>query len=89
MKRKKKIEARKRSDSRASTNLKSIAERASLSIEIIEGKSLAAKDLGGTSDPFVEIELDGQVYETSVIWKTLNPQWNEKFNLFVSEGISD
>jgi Ca2+-dependent lipid-binding protein len=83
VKRKKKLE-RKRADSRVNVlPSKSIAERASLSLEIIEGKSLAAKDLGGTSDPFVEIEFEGQVYETSVIWKTLNPQWNEKFNLFV------
>lgn len=35
----------------------------------------------GTSDPYVKFKLDGkQFYKSKVIYKTLNPRWNESFS---------
>jgi Ca2+-dependent lipid-binding protein len=49
-----------------------------LSINIIEGRNLVAADSGGTSDPYIEIKLNGyKVYKSQVIKKTLNPVYNE------------
>ena len=36
----------------------------------------------GTSDPYVKVKLRGKcVHKTKVIFKNLNPAWNERFNL--------
>lgn len=48
---------------------------------VIEAKQLIAKDLLGTSDPFVEIAFEDAVYTTSTMYKTLNPEWKETFSL--------
>ncbi|KXN74747.1 hypothetical protein CONCODRAFT_2058 [Conidiobolus coronatus NRRL 28638] len=49
-----------------------------LAINIIEGRNLVAADSGGTSDPYIEIKLNGhKVYKSQVIKKTLNPVYNE------------
>lgn len=54
----------------------------SLVLKILRGKKLAAKDLGGTSDPYVRIMLlpdKKHKLETKVKHKSLNPVWNETF----------
>jgi Ca2+-dependent lipid-binding protein len=39
----------------------------------------------GYSDPYVKVTLNGtQHRETKVIWKTLNPKWNETFCFSIS-----
>lgn len=57
-----------------------------LRIIIINGKSLAKKDIFGASDPYVRIDLNtinGDINIDSVLTKTkkktLNPTWNEEF----------
>ncbi len=44
---------------------------------IIKAKSLAAKDLQGTSDPCVHIHAFGKKMTTKVKKETLNPSWDE------------
>lgn len=59
-----------------------------LTVKILKGQDLPAKDFSGTSDPFVKIYLlpdKKHKLETKVKRKNLNPHWNETF-LF--EGIS-
>lgn len=35
----------------------------------------------GNSDPYVKFKLEGkQFYKSKVIYKTLNPRWNESFS---------
>lgn len=35
----------------------------------------------GTSDPYVKFKLDGkQFYKSKVVYKSLNPRWNESFS---------
>lgn len=36
----------------------------------------------GTSDPFVKFKMDGKTfYKSKVVYKDLNPAWNETFSL--------
>jgi Ca2+-dependent lipid-binding protein len=35
----------------------------------------------GLSDPFVKGTLSCKKFSTKIIWKTLNPKWDEKFEL--------
>ncbi|XP_037398724.1 uncharacterized protein syt7a isoform X1 [Pygocentrus nattereri] len=53
-----------------------------LTVKIIKGQDLPAKDFSGTSDPFVKIYLlpdKKHKLETKVKRKNLNPHWNETF----------
>lgn len=47
-----------------------------------QGKELPAKDLSGTSDPYVKVTLlpdKKHRLETKIKRRTLNPRWNETF----------
>lgn len=44
---------------------------------LIEAKDLVAADLRGTSDPYVRAHYGNLKKRTKVIYKTLNPQWNQ------------
>lgn len=40
----------------------------------------------GTSDPYVKFKLDGKTqYKSKVVYKNLNPVWNESFVFPVSD----
>ncbi|CAF4370314.1 unnamed protein product, partial [Rotaria sp. Silwood2] len=63
-----------------------------LYIEIISCKNLRPCDSNGLSDPYVEVQLCPKFLypyiekqQTSVIKKTLNPQFNEKFEFRLTE----
>ena len=48
-------------------------------VHVIEGRQLAAKDDGGTSDPVVKVtcSLTPETRATTVLEKTLNPLWDQ------------
>jgi len=53
-----------------------------LTVKIIKAEGLAAKDLSGTSDPYVKISLlpdKKHTLSTNIKRKNLNPRWNEVF----------
>ncbi|KAM3870327.1 uncharacterized protein syt7a [Diretmus argenteus] len=53
-----------------------------LTVKVLKGQELPAKDFSGTSDPFVKIYLlpdKKHKLETKVKRKNLNPHWNETF----------
>ncbi|XP_067445802.1 multiple C2 and transmembrane domain-containing protein 2 isoform X1 [Thunnus thynnus] len=56
-------------------------QRYLLSITLKQGKHLVIRDKrSGTSDPYVKFKLEGkQFYKSKVVYKNLNPQWNESF----------
>ena len=59
-----------------------------LTVKIIKAEGLAAKDLSGTSDPYVKISLlpdKKHTLSTNIKRKNLNPRWNE---VFAFEGKS-
>jgi len=57
-------------------------ENTTLILKIIQGKELPAKDMSGTSDPYVRVTLlpdKKHRLETKIKRRTLNPRWNETF----------
>ncbi|XP_055714593.1 synaptotagmin-7 isoform X2 [Phlebotomus papatasi] len=57
-------------------------QNSTLILKIIQGKELPAKDLSGTSDPYVRVTLlpdKKHRLETKIKRRTLNPRWNETF----------
>ncbi|CAK6951097.1 multiple C2 and transmembrane domain-containing protein 2 [Scomber scombrus] len=57
-------------------------QRYLLSINLKQGKNLVIRDKrSGTSDPYVKFKLEGkQFYKSKVVYKNLNPRWNESFS---------
>ncbi|XP_008948133.1 PREDICTED: multiple C2 and transmembrane domain-containing protein 1-like, partial [Merops nubicus] len=50
-----------------------------LEVTLRRGQNLAARDRGGTSDPYVKFKLGGkEVFRSKTIHKNLNPVWEEK-----------
>ncbi|KAM8957582.1 multiple C2 and transmembrane domain-containing protein 1 isoform 4-T4 [Lycaon pictus] len=55
-----------------------------LDIILRRGQSLAARDRGGTSDPYVKFKIGGkEVFRSKIIHKNLNPVWEEKACILV------
>ncbi|KAL1964177.1 hypothetical protein VTN77DRAFT_7265 [Rasamsonia byssochlamydoides] len=52
-----------------------------LKTTVIKGRGLAAKDRGGTSDPYLVVTLGNARESTPTITKSLNPDWNVTFEL--------
>ncbi|XP_077226967.1 putative triglyceride lipase isoform X2 [Tasmannia lanceolata] len=50
-----------------------------LFVKLKKGFDFPAMDPWGTSDPYVVIQLDGQVAKSKVKWATKEPTWNEDF----------
>mmetsp|Transcript_25250 Transcript_25250/g.39631 ORF Transcript_25250/g.39631 Transcript_25250/m.39631 type:complete len:277 (+) Transcript_25250:363-1193(+) len=62
----------------------------SVSVALLEAKGLVAADRGGTSDPFVQVNITGQkMQKTKVIKKTLDPQWNETKSFVLAPSKAD
>ncbi|XP_040019532.2 multiple C2 and transmembrane domain-containing protein 2 isoform X2 [Gasterosteus aculeatus] len=57
-------------------------QRYLLNINLNQGKNLVIRGKrSGNSDPYVKFKLEGkQFYKSKVIYKTLNPRWNESFS---------
>ncbi|MGH0183625.1 UNVERIFIED_CONTAM: hypothetical protein FKN15_012394 [Acipenser sinensis] len=53
-----------------------------LTINLKQGRNLVIRDRSGTSDPYVKFKLDGKtLYKSKVVYKNLNPEWNESFSV--------
>jgi hypothetical protein len=63
-----------------------------LKVNLIEGKRLAIRDIGGSSDPYAKFYLNSNcVYKSKIIYRNLNPVWNEEFfiRLPTKSSVSD
>ena len=55
--------------------------RGTLKVLLQRGAGLKAADLNGKSDPYVVVKCGGGKEQMSkVIYKTLDPEWNESFD---------
>ena len=57
-----------------------LAENGTLRVRLARGVGLLAADKGGTSDPYVVLQLGKTKHKSKVIKKTLDPEWNETFD---------
>ncbi|CAM8975289.1 unnamed protein product [Rhodiola kirilowii] len=58
-----------------------------IELVVIEGRDLAAVHMRGTSDPYVRVQYGNCKKRTKVLYKTLNPKWNQTFE-FPDDGSS-
>eukprot|EP00966_Prymnesium_polylepis_P294252 6795609-Prymnesium_polylepis.1 len=69
-------------------------ERGVVRVTLVRAEGLKAADSGGTSDPYVEVQLGKMKRTSRVIKKTLEPKWNEMLefdtlgNASLSSGTS-
>ncbi|PVD20054.1 hypothetical protein C0Q70_20548 [Pomacea canaliculata] len=57
-----------------------------LEVRLREGKDLVVRDSCGTSDPYVKFKVGGkQVYKSRIVYKNLNPRWDETFTIPVDD----
>ncbi|MCO5559155.1 hypothetical protein L7F22_012748 [Adiantum nelumboides] len=47
-----------------------------LYVKVVKARDLAAKDISGSSDPYVEVKVGNTKARTDVKLKTLKPEWN-------------
>ncbi|KAK0945981.1 phosphatidylserine decarboxylase [Friedmanniomyces endolithicus] len=59
-----------------------------LRVQVIRGRNLAPKDKSGTSDPYLVLTMGDKREATSIVSKTLNPEWNQTFDFPVLSAES-
>ncbi|KXJ85964.1 C2 domain-containing protein [Microdochium bolleyi] len=60
----------------------SINNMGNLRVDVLSASDLPAADRNGKSDPYAKFEYNGvEVFKTKTIKKTLNPEWNEFFEV--------
>ncbi|XP_031101963.1 synaptotagmin-4-like [Ipomoea triloba] len=75
----------------ASQKKSDILFRGVLTVTVISAEELPATDLTGKSDPFVVVTMkkSDQKNKTRVLNNTLNPVWNQTFDIIVEDGLRD
>lgn len=59
-------------------------------VKVIEAEDLKACDPNGTSDPYVVFgdEFQKRLYKTRIIYRNLNPRWDESFDITVTGPVN-
>ncbi|XP_042419297.1 synaptotagmin-5-like isoform X1 [Zingiber officinale] len=75
----------------ANQKKKEVIVRGVLSVTIISGEDLPAMDVMGKADPFVVIRMKKSETKnkTRVVNDSLNPTWNQTFDIVVEDGLHD
>ncbi|RCH93711.1 hypothetical protein CU098_000183, partial [Rhizopus stolonifer] len=55
-------------------------------IRVVRAENLQVMDTNGLCDPYVTFEIDGKfVTRTRTVYETLNPRWDEEFDIWLSD----
>lgn len=66
----------------------SINNMGNLRVDVLDAENLPAADSNGKSDPYAKFDLNGvEVFKSKTVKKTLNPTWNEFFEIPVPSRI--
>lgn len=88
---KNKIKTDKKSEKKNSKNNSIINNKGILEVEIVRAYNLSVMDSGlksDSSDPYIELIIIGaSKYKTKVIENSLDPIWNEIFNIPIDLNI--
>ncbi|XP_042149733.1 protein unc-13 homolog D-like [Ixodes scapularis] len=69
---------------------KSPEVRVDLHVTLVQAEDLVAKDVSGMSDPFCVLRVgSSQAQHSSVKHKTVNPCWNEAFQIRIEDPAND
>ncbi|WOL19075.1 hypothetical protein Cni_G27872 [Canna indica] len=70
---------------------KEVIIRGVLSVTVISAEDLPAMDVMGKSDPYVVIRMKKSETKnkTRVVNESLNPTWNQTFDIVVEDGLHD
>ncbi|KAH7316026.1 hypothetical protein KP509_21G075600 [Ceratopteris richardii] len=63
---------------KSNANAKEDSKNGIIELVLIEARDLVAADLCGTSDPYVSVHYGKRKKRTKVVYKNLNPQWNQQ-----------
>ncbi|KAG2232103.1 hypothetical protein INT48_006780 [Thamnidium elegans] len=67
------------------SNYKSTQNNHLYTIKVIRAENLQPLDKNGLSDPYVTFEIDRKpVMRTRTVYETLNPRWDEEFDIWLS-----
>ncbi|KAL2767768.1 rasGAP-activating-like protein 1 isoform 5 [Daubentonia madagascariensis] len=59
-----------------------MAKSSTLNVRVVEGRSLPAKDVSGSSDPYCLVKVDDEVVaRTATVWRSLSPFWGEEYTV--------
>ncbi|ELW63722.1 RasGAP-activating-like protein 1 [Tupaia chinensis] len=59
-----------------------MARSSCLSVRVVEGRALPAKDVSGSSDPYCLMKVDDEVVaRTATVWRSLSPFWGEEYTV--------
>ncbi|XP_069877545.1 rasGAP-activating-like protein 1 isoform X3 [Dipodomys merriami] len=65
-----------------------MARSSSLSIRVVEGRALPAKDVSGSSDPYCLVKVDDEVVaRTATVWRSLSPFWGEEYTVHLPQDF--
>ncbi|URE46308.1 hypothetical protein MUK42_14298 [Musa troglodytarum] len=64
-----------------------LKEEMKLAVEVVRAHRLKPRDRHGTTNPFVEVEFDGQSRRTATKLNDLNPSWSETLVFDVSDPL--
>lgn len=72
------------------TNDKEVYVTFRLNITLHSGINLAKRDACGSSDPYIKFKYKQKlIYKSSVMYKNLNPIWNEEFSFLIQDPTED
>lgn len=65
---------------------KSVQNNYLYTIKVVRAENLQPLDKNGLSDPYVVFEIDGKpITKTRTIYETLNPRWDQEFDIWLSD----
>ena len=52
-----------------------------MTVKVSKARGLRSADFGGSSDPYVTVELGNSYSRTQTVYRDLEPQWDRTFTL--------